>query len=147
MITSDNWKDLVCLQDVKHDLPSDIPINVFYMRTYKQNGGVTISVEKERVPRALINLSEEALIKVLNGLVNQFPIVHISNNDQLIAEKNKIATRTRRGKANRNIDNLWFYRGNSSIDGPIVVLEWQGKFTVFTVPNFTDYAFRVQEDI
>lgn len=54
--------------------------------------------------------------------------------------KNKIAHKSRRGAGNTIWKNVIFYKGSSPYDAPIYVSEYEGKYAVFTNPNFQSYG-------
>lgn len=64
----------------------------------------------------------------------------------LQSKKNYVARDTRRGPANTNWKNVWFYNGKTVIDRPIIVSEIKGKYAIFMHPDFKKYGFKIKDD-
>lgn len=86
-------------------------------------------------------------------LNSKFPFIHtyIRDNKQVWTEinerrvANRIAQNTRRGRGNTRFEDYMFYNGSNTVDRPIIVSEYNGKYAILKHPKFADYGFKIVE--
>lgn len=98
------------------------------------------------------SLSEDEMISEVEQLLESFPIYRIdgSANDQLkeiqqLQVSNDIAKNALRGAGNTRFKNSFYYKGDETVDSPIIVAEHNGKYGIFKHPNFERYGFVLEQ--
>lgn len=71
-----------------------------------------------------------------------FPEIVINKEQELRSAKTRVAFNTRRGMANTNFENVWWYQGQSNADRPIFVVSYEGKYGIWKHPQFKNYGFK-----
>lgn len=150
----ENWRDFVghqktavAIRPIGKARPNRVRIT-FFKTSVDVDGEkrtTALSVEKLDVPLDEVNLTDEEVGVEVERLLHTF--AHRSSSDPIDIERAKfgVAKRSMRGSAMTNFGKVWFYRGTSAPDAPIIVAEYQGKFAIFQHPNFDDYGFIVED--
>ncbi len=146
----ENWRDYVGYQPISltDKDPENTTINLFFLTSYRGEG-IELRVLKEQFDLSEVVLTDEEVGSKVEELLLSFPKVKLEAkrdmtiNDMLIRNKEAVATASRRGRANTNYNDTWFYKGVSPMDAPIIVCGLDDKYYVFSHPNFKLYGFNV----
>lgn len=84
-------------------------------------------------------LTYHEMIREVKELIECFPTTCLALDE---AKKNVERT-SHRGAANKNYGNSYWYSGPNAFDGPIIVAESNGLFSVTKHPKFKKYGFRI----
>lgn len=168
-----NWKDYVAVQPQETTAagaPCPFHGNIYYLKyTTDPDGCICLSALGHPVTEEQFTLTEDEIGDAVEATLYEFPEVEIEQWDHskltwftrlkcwwrgyvitspyINREKVMVAQRTRRGVANINYENVWFYGGRTGqkkvnlIDQPIIVAEYKGKYMIFKHPKFADYGF------
>lgn len=144
-----NWKDYVGYQ------PSALVL--FYLTTkhtqidakelgYADSGNevphISFTIERIKLKEENFTIPESEVGGVVEQLLYQFPHKEASTEKfELQRHIVNVARETRRGMANKNWKNVWYYAGSSAFDHPILVTEYNGKYAVVKHPAFEKYGF------
>jgi hypothetical protein len=121
--------------------------SVFYLQINDYSSPVeelSMSINSDKIDCAL---SEDEMISEVESLLGTFPVYKlIDGPDELVTVhelkvKNDIATKALRGAGNTKFRNALYYKGEQSIDSPVIVAESGGKYGVFKHPNFEKYGY------
>jgi hypothetical protein len=136
----EDLKPYIGFQETKE--PEDGTVKILYMKV-TENGPMDINFSIER-HKCEMNLSEEEAIEQIEALLDSFS--DVVENETIIIEraKSQVASKSRRGFANTNYKNSWFYKGTSYSDAPIIVAHHEGKYAIFKHPNFDKYGFKIE---
>lgn len=109
----------------------------------------SMSIKSESVE---CSLSEDEMVADVEQLLESFPIYRMdgSANDQLkeiqqLQVSNDIAKNALRGVGNTRFKNSFYYKGDETVDSPIIVAEHDGKYGIFKHPNFERYGFVLEQ--
>lgn len=138
-LTIKDLKPYIDFYDVKE--VEDDTAKVFYM-VVESTGPLDMHLEIKSQECAL-NLTEAEAIKQIDTLFNSFTTTVENNPVEIERAKNTVAKKTRRGRANLNYNNTWFYKGSYKADSPVIVAHCDGRYAVFSHPKFDDYGFRI----
>lgn len=137
-----NWKEYIPEQPVTKKDNGDLC--VFYLQPWLEPGG--ISVERGFVTNHPTYTDQE-MNDIAKAALLSFDVKDIANNFDIERLKVKVATATRRGMANTNWNNVWYYKGSTNFDSPFIVGKMdEDKYVLFVHPNFDMYGF-VARDI
>lgn len=143
-----NWRDYVGYQGINSDDFEDKtkPITAFYLTAMEDGRNGFHILRLPFMPDEVVLTDQEVGVKV-EELLNEFPTVQHSQNDNpgidLERAKNQVAKDSRRGSAQTNYNNAWFYKGSTQFDCPIIVCGIDDKYIVLKHPNFEKYGFNV----
>jgi hypothetical protein len=107
-----------------------------------ESGPISLSIKKHELSPNDFSLTEAEVGDRIEEILQEFPVRDIRNVYELTSAKTKVANDTRRGVANTNVGDVWFYSGTNIVDRPIQVCEINNRYAVFKVPNFAEYGFR-----
>lgn len=127
-------------------LEKDGKYSIFYLQVndYSTPENLSMSIEREYID---CTLSEDEMISEVESLLGTFPSYKLTDGTPVFLEveelkvQNKIATNARRGPGNTKFRNSMYYKGENSIDSPVIVAETGGKYAVFKHPNFERYGY------
>ena len=146
----DNWKDYVGYQPIK-ELNDQGKAGLFYLvvgpTTETTPAGDTrmfIRIDKEMFLPEDFTLTEAEVGPAIETLMMRFPIINVANMVDLERAKLNVARETRRGVATTNWNDIWYYKGDSPTDSPIIVVSYEGKYAIFEHPKFMTYGFVVE---
>lgn len=140
MTNIENLKEYIEFQTIDTEDDADT-MSIFYLRVNGQSPlDINMSIEKTTVD---LDLSEEEAAKLIDQYLTDFS--EVVENDTIAIERAKfnIAKKSRRGSANKNYKNSWFY-ASASYDQPVLVAEHNGKYAVMKHPDFDNYGFIVK---
>ena len=136
-----NWKEYVGYQKSS--------LTLFYLTTHAtpvarddEVPHVSLTIEKIKLTEKHFTIPERDVGGVIELLLYQFP--HKEPSDEKFELQRHIvnvARETRRGTANKNWKNVWYYSGQNAFDSPILVAEHNGKYAVVKHPAFEKYGF------
>ena len=141
----ENWKDYVGFQPVADDYEiKDDVVPVFFLTIETQTSKkIAMAILREKIDQSLFVLTESEVGDKVEEILNEFPQIKIEHEIELARAKNQVAIDSRRGIANTNYNNTWFYKGLNAFDVPIIVSQLGDKYYVFKHPVFEKYGFNV----
>jgi hypothetical protein len=138
METEFNWKQYVGLQELEQqkDIISFLRVKYFHIEDMHPTYINREHFEIEHFTMECFFSEDEIKDRVLFAL-NQFPKTNMS----LDKAKKEIRNNCKRGLGNKQYKNTIFYGGESNLDWPIIVGQYQDKFSIFLVPYFDRYGY------
>lgn len=140
MTNIEELKEYIKFQTLNTEDDADT-MSVFYLRVNDQSPlNINISFEQVTVN---LDLTEEEAVKLIDQYLTDFS--ETVNHDEAAIEqaKNTVRIKSRRGLADKNYKNSWFYAGQQ-YDQPVLVAEHKGKYAVMKHPLFDNYGFIVE---
>jgi hypothetical protein len=126
------------------------PANAPGLNPVKSTVNLSISILKKCIPVTEYTLSEEEVGDKIEEVFARFRSVPIKSDLELEKEKHRVAKETRRGVAMTNWNDVWFYKGGTPYDAPVIVSEYvtnyEPKYYVFIHPNFDKYGFNAARE-
>lgn len=135
-----NWKDYVGFYK-SEDAPENNEVKIFYLSMFDSAGAISMKLTKIK---AELNMNEDEVGKWVEDQLKTFPIVECENEFALLRAKNNVARQSCRAPANVNYENVWLYKGSSTTDTALFVVEYDGKFAVLKHPHFEKYGFVIK---
>jgi len=142
----ENWKDYVGVHEfdaeAKFD-PTALAVLSLVTTSYTENDMRLVSMEIKPIP-VICNMTELEVAEQVEKELKTFPIwkrVHANDTLNVNMAKNGIARQTYRGTGNTEFENVVFYKGPTTMDTPIIVAKYNGKYGIAKNPNFEKYGF------
>jgi len=113
-------------------------------------GAISLEVFEHIIPLNEYIYTEDTIEGAVVAVLESFPQKEVDNNWQLQNACNDVARTTRRGMANRNWNNTWYYvgTGNSQVDCGFVVSSTlhrgETHYAIWKSDIFDDYGFTVK---
>lgn len=93
-----------------------------------------------------IYTKDEVLTALKKEMESTFPEFVIETSAHDIAKNrsaNKVAQQTRRGAANTQFLDFFYYKGSNATDAPFIVYKFGDKYGIFKHPKADQYGFRL----
>lgn len=139
-----NWKNYVGFQDLDVLGCRHIEYMVF------DGDPIAFSIKWKFVENLEFIYTEDELNDIIQSVLLEFPDIGIKNDIEIQLDKIAVARKTRRGVANTNYKDVYFYMNQTAknpharrCDCPIIVAKYQNKYAVFKHPDFENYGFKV----
>jgi hypothetical protein len=142
-----NWQDYVKIQKGINDTSKVFYLTLSEDKEIKEIDGITVIKLLDQYKINLLStdvvcdLQEYQVGDYVENVLYGFPSVQCISPTDIQREINMIALKTKRGRANINYNNVWYYMGNASYDSPIIVIQYEDKYGVFIHPQFENYGF------
>ncbi len=149
-----NWQDYVSIQNLTDDqitrcvvmgVPRDIAKchYLIYKTNWKKSLSLVGDSDQFDFNDVLIETADTIGDKVEEAILTSFPTKVITNKFELRSAQSHVAMTTRRGVANTNWNNVWYYRGtvNPRVDQPIFVIKYNDRYGIWKHPLFENYGF------
>jgi hypothetical protein len=135
-----NWKEVFGVHPTKMENAYTLTVDYLHV-IYEGSSAREFRIDKIRSPIEEITMTEEEVAEQIEKAFST--LTHVVENDQIaiLRGQTDVATRSRRGSANTNYGNYWFYNGSHITDRPILVMGHEGKYKVILHPDFDNYGF------
>lgn len=147
----DLWRDYAAVQPMAENSETGM---IFYVKASVREDSISeetrqlkISVENVAVTNEQLIYTESNIGSAIARTIKGFPKVECNNEFEIWKARNDVARKTKRGQANINYHNSWYYKGKSSVDAPFIVIEniikGQKRYGIWTHPQYEQYGFEV----
>lgn len=138
----DNWKDYVGIQH----LQPGADVGLAYIIAWKNVDTGEQSLDAVKFAVTKFPYTDDDIGDAVEQALMSFPLVVCKNEIELNWFKNNVAMNSRRGVANTNFGNSWFYmsniESNNSFDAALVVVQNNNhQYAIVKNPNFETYGF------